>query len=86
MKIVFLALFLAMIIALGFGLFYLLKSPSEDDKGDKVIKALTWRISIWVVLLAVIVLSMKLGWIQPSNSVHPINFQNERQRNVEENR
>jgi len=53
--IVIVVLLLAMLVSLGVGLFHLLKSPDEQDKGDKVVKALTWRIGIWVVLFTFIV-------------------------------
>ncbi len=77
--IVIVVLLLAMFASLGVGLFHLLKSPDENDKGDQVVKALTWRIGIWVVLFMFIVAAVKLGWITPSNSVHPQKF-NEAQK------
>jgi ABC-type dipeptide/oligopeptide/nickel transport system permease component len=83
-KIVIIVLLIAMIVSLGIGLFQLLKSPDERDSGDKVVKALTWRISIWVVLFAFILLSVKLGWIVPSNSVHPMNFNKEQSQRIEQ--
>lgn len=73
-KILIIGLLIAMIISLFSGLFHLVKQPDNKDKGGKVVNALTWRIGIWVVLFIFIVLSMKLGWIKPSNSVHPENF------------
>ena len=83
-KIVIIVLLIAMIVTLGIGLYQLLKTPDERDKGDKVVKALTWRISIWVVLFGFILLSLKLGWIVPSNSVHPINFNKEQSKRIEQ--
>jgi ABC-type dipeptide/oligopeptide/nickel transport system permease component len=82
-KIVIIVLLVAMIISLGIGLFHLIKSPDERDSGDRVVKALTWRISIWVVLFAFIFLSMKMGWIKPSNSINPINFNQEQMQRIE---
>ena len=73
-KILIIGLLIGMIISLFSGLFHLIKSPDEKDKGDKVVKALTWRIGIWVILFIFIMLSVKLGWIEPSNSVNPENF------------
>ena len=66
------------------GLFHLLKTPDERDSGDKVVKALTWRIGIWVVLFGFIFLSMKMGWIKPSNSVHPQKFNEAQQKRINE--
>ena len=83
-KIVIVILLLAMIASLGMGLFHLLKTPNERDSGDKVIKSLTWRIAIWVVLFAFIFLSLKMGWIKPSNSVHPTQFNKEQQQRIEQ--
>lgn len=83
-KIVIVVLLLAMIASLGVGLFHLLKTPDERDKGDQLFKSLTWRIGIWVVLFLFILLSMKLGWIKPSNSVHPQKFNEQQQQRIEQ--
>jgi ABC-type dipeptide/oligopeptide/nickel transport system permease component len=83
-KIVIIILLLAMIASLGIGLFHLLKTPDERDKGDKVVKSLTWRIGIWVVLFLFILLSMKMGWIKPSSSVHPQKFNQEQQERMQQ--
>jgi len=83
-KIVIIVLLLAMIGSLGMGLFHLLKTPDQRDSGDKVVKSLTWRIGIWVVLFGFIMLSMKMGWIKPSSSVHPQKFNEEQQQRIDE--
>jgi hypothetical protein len=80
--IVIIVLLLAMLASLGVGLFHLLKSPDEHDKGDQVVKALTWRIGIWVVLFGFIALSVKMDWIKPSNSVHPQKFNEAQQQRI----
>ena len=82
-KIVIIILLIAMIASLVVGLYHLLKSPDERDSGDKLVKALTWRIGIWVVLFGFIVVSIKLGWITPSNSIHPIKFNQEQQNRID---
>lgn len=82
--IVIVILLLAMLGSLGVGLFHLLKTPDERDSGDKVVKALTWRIGIWVVLFGFIFLSLKMGWIEPSNSVHPQKFNESQQKRIDE--
>ncbi len=82
-KIVIIVMLIAMIGALGAGLYQLLKTPDERDNGKNIVRALTWRIGIWVVLLAFIVLSIKLGWIKPSNSVNPNNFNAEQQQRID---
>jgi ABC-type dipeptide/oligopeptide/nickel transport system permease component len=83
-KIVIIVLLVAMIASLGVGLYHLLKSPDENDKGDKVVKALTWRIGIWAVLFVFILAAVKLGWIEPSNSVHPAKFNQEQQERIDQ--
>lgn len=80
--IVIVILLLAMLGSLGVGLFHLLKTPDKRDNGDKVVKALTWRIGIWVVLFGFIFLSLKMGWIEPSNSVHPQKFNESQQERI----
>lgn len=82
-KIVIIILMIAMVVSLGLGLYHLLKTPDERDNGDKVVKALTWRIGIWVVLFGFILLSIKMGWITPSNSVHPERFNEEQQQRID---
>lgn len=83
-KTIIVVLMVAMIASLGLGLYHLLKTPDERDSGDKVVKALTWRIGIWVVLFGFILLSIKLGWIKPSNSVNPDRFNQEQQQRIDE--
>lgn len=82
-NIIIVILLLAMLTSLGVGLYHLLKSPKETDKGDQVVKALTWRIGIWVILFGFIALSLKLGWITPSNSVHPQKFNDAQQKRID---
>ena len=82
-KVVIIVLMLAMIVSLGIGLYHLLKTPNERDSGDKVVKALTWRIGIWVVLFGFIFTSIKLGWIEPSNSINAKRFNQEQQKRID---
>ena len=82
-KTVIIILFLAMIVSLGMGLYHLLKTPDERDSGNKVVKSLTWRIGIWVVLFAFILISIKMGWLKPSNSVNPVNFNQQQQQRID---
>lgn len=77
-------LLVAMIASLGVGLYHLLKTPDDNDKGDKVVKALTWRIGIWIVLFVFLLVAMKMGWVRPSNSVNPTNFNQEQQQRIDD--
>lgn len=81
-KVVIIILLLAMIASLGVGLFHLLKTPDERDSGDSLVKSLTWRIGIWVVLFVFILLAVQMGWIKPSNSVHPARFNEAQQERM----
>ena len=83
-KIVIVVLLVAMIASLGVGLYHLLKTPDERDSGDKLVKSLTWRIGIWVVLFGFILLSVNQGWIKPSNSVHPAKFNEAQQKRIDQ--
>ena len=64
-KVVIVFMLLAMVVSLGVGLYHLLKTPDERDKGDKVVKALTWRIAISAALFGFIILAVQMGWIKP---------------------
>lgn len=65
-KIIILALILAMLVSLFSGLYFLVK---DQGRGTRTLKALTWRVSIWVVLLAFMLLAIYAGWLKPSNSL-----------------
>ena len=82
-KIVIIVLLIAMIASLTVGLKQLLKTPEENDDRSKFANALKWRIGIWVFLFCFILLSMKMGWIKPSNSVNPSNFNQEQQKRID---
>jgi len=62
----------------------LYKSSEEKTNRDKFANALKVRIGIWVVLFGFILISMKMGWIKPSNSPHPVNFNQEQQKRIDE--
>jgi len=70
--IIIVVLLLAMIASLGLGLYHLLKTPDEREIG------------IWVVLFGFIFLSVKMDWIQPSNSVHPQKFNEAQQKRIDQ--
>jgi hypothetical protein len=57
-------LFLVIIIyCLGSGLFFL----AREKKGDatRVVKALTWRIALSIVLFILLFIAYAMGWIAP---------------------
>jgi hypothetical protein len=62
LKILILALLIFIIFSLGSGLYYLL---ADRGKSTRAVKALTWRISISLVLFLVLMLAFYLGWLTP---------------------
>lgn len=59
-------LLLLMIGSLVSAFWYMLK---DRGSGNRTVKALTARISIWILLFALIVGGIYTGWITPSNTV-----------------
>ena len=83
-KIVIVVLLILMIGSLVYAGKQLYKSSEETSNRDKFANALKVRIGIWVVLFGFILVSMKMGWIKPSNSPHPVNFNQEQQKRIDE--
>ena len=83
-KIVIVVLLILMIGSLIYAGKQLYKSSEEKTNRDKFANALKIRIGIWVVLFGFILVSMKMGWIKPSNSPHPVNFNQEQQKRIDE--
>lgn len=54
--------FVIIMYSLGSGLFYLVR-----DKGDskRVVKALTWRIALSLLLFFLLILAYAMGWVTP---------------------
>jgi membrane protease YdiL (CAAX protease family) len=70
--------FILMVLVLFQGLYHMLKAPKQGGENQKkLVRSLTWRIGIWVALFIFIVVTKKLNWLEPSNSMHPVNFQKE---------
>ena len=69
-KLIIIVLMVAMIVALFVALYYMLTNQGREGK---TVKALGWRIGIWVFLLAFIYIGMRMGWIEPTNSINPKN-------------
>ncbi|MDC0948644.1 twin transmembrane helix small protein [Gammaproteobacteria bacterium] len=65
-KIILVVFFIAMVASLGFAFYYMM-----NDRGSskRTVKALSFRIGIWVVLFGFLLLSIHLGWIVPSQSL-----------------
>ena len=67
-KAVIVVLVIAMLVSLFSAMIYMIR---DSGRGTRTVRALTWRIAIWVVLLAFIWIAVKSGWIEPSISIRP---------------
>lgn len=77
-KTVIVAMFIIMVIVLFQGLYHMLKASHDTPENrGKLVKSLTWRIGIWVVLFAFIFVAKEAGWLQPSESLNPKNLHQE---------
>ncbi|ROO27811.1 hypothetical protein SAOR_08310 [Salinisphaera orenii MK-B5] len=63
-KIIVVAFMLAIVIALGSGLVFLVRDTGDERR---VVKALTWRIILSFVLIGLLVLGYYAGIVQPHN-------------------
>lgn len=61
-KIVIILLLVAIITSLAFGMTYLIK---DDSKTDRVVKSLTFRIGLSLLVFVFLFVSYHMGWIQP---------------------
>ena len=60
MKLVVIVLLLAIVASLGSGLFYLAK---DDQNSPRVLKALKIRVALSAVLIAFLIVSYFMGWM-----------------------
>lgn len=61
-KVVIVAFLLAILIALGSGLVFLIR---DSGKSHRTVRALTWRIGLSVLLIVLLVLGYLTGIVQP---------------------
>lgn len=61
-KIFVVILFLLILGSLASALFHLLVSKESNDK---TVRALTYRVALSVLAFVILIVSAKLGWIQP---------------------
>lgn len=67
-KIIIIAFLIAMVVSLFSGLYFLAK---DGNNSKRTLHALTARISIWVVLFALLGIGVYTGVLTPSNSLTP---------------
>lgn len=56
------ALLVFIFFSLGSALYYLMRDPAQSTR---VVKALSWRIGLSLVLFMLLMLAFMMGWIQP---------------------
>jgi len=62
-KTILIVLFVFILFALGSAMFYLVRG----DNSERIVKALTWRIGLSLLLFVILMISFALGWITPNN-------------------
>lgn len=65
-KIIIVIFLVAIVTALMAGMVFLVK---DDGDSKRTVRALTWRISLSLALIALLVLGYAAGWIQPHGVV-----------------
>jgi len=66
-KLIIVAVFAVIVYNLGAGLYYMM---SEKGQSDRMVKALTRRIAISVLLILLVMLGIWLGIIKPHDITH----------------
>jgi hypothetical protein len=67
MKYLVLLAFIAIIASLGSALFFMLRGGQDGKhKSGNMARALAWRIGLSILLFVCILVSWKLGYIQPT--------------------
>ena len=65
-NIIIISLLLGIIVSLAWSFIYMMRGKGQ---GDQTVKALTYRIAIWVVLFLIIIIGLYTGIITPSGSL-----------------
>ncbi len=61
-KAIIIILFLFIFFSLGSALYFLVR---DQGQSDRIIKALTWRISLSILLFVLLFVAFAFGWITP---------------------
>lgn len=61
-KLLIIALLIAIVVSLVFGGVFLVKDPSTSKR---VVKALSWRVGLQVALIVLLVFAFFMGWLKP---------------------
>ena len=63
-KLLIIGFLIVIVYNLGAGLYYMMVDKGENDR---MVRSLTWRIGLSVVLILIIGIGIWTGWIQPHN-------------------
>ena len=69
-KIIIIGFLLIILYTLGSSFYFLVK---DKGKGNRMVNRLTWRIALSILLVLALVISLKMGWIQPQG-VNPVQY------------
>lgn len=61
----FLLAFIGIFGALVAAGFFMLRRPGQSDRKSAMVKALTWRIGLSILLFLCVLAAYGLGWIEP---------------------
>jgi len=64
-KAVILILLLAIVIALGMSMYYLIH---DRGKGKRTVKALIWRLALTIALIALLLIALYTGLLHPRHA------------------
>ncbi len=70
-KLFVIALLIIILYCLGSALFFMLKGKKDDKQ---MARALTWRVSLSLLVFLLLVISFMMGWIQPHDLSTPLNL------------
>jgi hypothetical protein len=62
-KVIIVILLVSIFFALGSALYYLMR---DQGGSDRIVKALTWRIGLSLLLFVLILAAYAMGWITPN--------------------
>ena len=65
-KFVIILFLIVILYSLGSGLYFLVREKGKADS-FRVVKALTWRIGLSLLLFILLFVAMAMGWITPHN-------------------
>lgn len=61
-KLLIIALLIAIVVSLVFGGVFLVKDPSTSKR---TVNALSWRVGLQVALIVLLVVAFFMGWLKP---------------------